>query len=140
MVTTLTVIDTSVAFKWFVAFGEDGLDGAAQLVRAHREGEVILAAPAIMPVEIANALRYALPSVEDAVELLDELHRIGVRIFQPTPSRIRTATRRASETGLSIYDALFLQLAEELECPLFTADARAFAGVDSTTEVRVIGP
>lgn len=138
MVNTLTVVDTSVVFKWFVAFGENGLDDAATLLRAHRNGEIVLAAPATMPIEIANTLRYALPSVDDALELLDELQRIGVRIFQPTPRRVRKAASRAAETGLSIYDALFLQLAEELECPLFTADARAFTGIDSTSEVRVI--
>jgi predicted nucleic acid-binding protein len=39
---------------------------------------------------------------------------------------------------MSIYDALFLALAEELDCPLITADRKAFADIDTPVEIRLI--
>ena len=39
------VIYTSVIFKWFVAYGESGIDDACGLLKQHQEGELTLAAP-----------------------------------------------------------------------------------------------
>jgi predicted nucleic acid-binding protein len=51
---------------------------------------------------------------------------------------LRTATDLACRHNLSVYDALFLQLAEELDCPLVSADRRAFAGIDSPVEILLL--
>ena len=37
-----------------------------------------------------------------------------------------------------IQRALFLALAEQLDCPLVTADRKAFTGIDSPVEIRLI--
>lgn len=132
----LVVIDTSVVFKWFVAFGEEGLDDAARLLRAHQHGSISLVAPSTMPVEVANTLRYAVPSSEDAVALFGDFGLIDITLVEPTHQSLLAAMRRADETDLTVYDALFLQLAEQLECPLATAD-RAFAAVETPIEVMI---
>lgn len=135
----LLVIDTSVVFKWFVAYGEGGLDTAAQLLRAHRDGAVLLVAPSTMPVEVANTLCHSVPSPADAAAIFESLGLIGISIVEPSHDSVLSALRRARETGLTVYDALFLQLAEALECPLATAD-RAFVAVDTPIQVMLVDP
>lgn len=132
------VVDTSVAFKWFVAYGEAGLDEAATLLRLHRAGEVSLIAPTLIMIEIANTLRYVTPSAEDAIAFLDGFVATGVTLFETTPQLVRAATVRASESGMSVYDALFLALAEQRGCTLASADHRAFAGIDTPVEIRLM--
>ncbi len=134
----LTVVDTSVAFKWLREEGENGVDEARALLHAHQSRELLLVAPATLPVEIANALRYSTLTphdVLDAIEAFDQLH---VDLVPVDPTRLAGATSLAYTHGISVYDALFLALAEELDCPLVTADRRAFAGITATVEIRLI--
>ena len=138
MVTPEIVVDTSVAFKWFVGYGETGLEEAGALLLAHRRGEVELIAPSTLTVEIANTLRYLLPHAKDALDFLTELEATHLGLYAPTPDLVRRATERAIEAGVAVYDALFLALAEEHDCPLVTADRKAFEGAKTPIEIRLL--
>ena len=85
MVAPEVVIDTSVAFKLFVGYGEAGLDQAAALLCAHREQELRLIAPATLPIEIANSLRYLLPDRKDVLGFLSDLESLHVELLRPIP-------------------------------------------------------
>ena len=138
MVARRLVVDTSVAFKWFVAYGEQNLGEAVELLQAHRNDEVTLIAPSTVLVEIANTLRYVVPDPHEALGFLDDFEAMHIVLFDPTPQRVSHAALRAAETGMGVYDALFLALAEELECPLVSADRKAFAGVETNVEIRIL--
>jgi len=138
MVAPEVVIDTSVAFKLFVGFGEAGLDQAAALLRAHRENEIQLIAPSTLPVEIANGLRYLLPDQKDVLGFLSDLESLHIGLFATDFDLVGRAARRALETDMGVYDALFLALAEERGCPLVTADRKAFEAVQSPIEIRIL--
>lgn len=133
------VVDSSVAFKWLFVLGENRVDRAVELLHQHLTGETILIAPSSLPCEVANALRWkkrlAPPEV---IELIGYLEAIDIHLVDVTYSRVRSATERAYRHGLTVYDALFLDLAEEFDCPLVTADHRAFIGVDTPVEIRVL--
>ena len=131
------VVDTSVAFKWFVGWGETGLDDAAELLAAHRRRELRLIAPSTIAVEIANTIRYLVP-IADALELLAQFEATHIELHDTTPDLVRRATERAAETGMGVYDALFLALAEQHGCALATADRKAFADVETPIPIRLI--
>ena len=50
------VIDTSIVVKWFVQ--EEGTEASLKLLTSHKKGLLTLHAPAIVPLELANALYY----------------------------------------------------------------------------------
>ncbi len=132
------MVDTSVAFKWFLECGEEFVEEAYAVLDEQIEGRVSLAAPASMPVELANALRYSKHDRDDVLAALEDLDLTHVELFEPTSQRLHAAAELAYRHGLSIYDALFLALAEELACPLVTADRRAFAGIETGVEIRLL--
>ncbi len=132
------VVDTSVAFKWFVQAGEDSVEKAFALLADQAAGLHTLTAPASLPVELANALRYSKHQPDDVLDALENLDLSHVELFEPTSERLHAGGVLAYRHGLSIYDALFLALAEELRCPLVTADRRAFARIDSPIEIRLL--
>lgn len=123
------VVDTSVVFKLFLAYGESGLDEVWVLMRRHRDREVLLVAPELGAIEIAGILRHVGIDEPSALEFFAVYRDLAIELIPPTPARIRAALSTAFEHQLSIYDAMFLALAQELDCELITADLRAFGAI-----------
>jgi predicted nucleic acid-binding protein len=132
------VIDASVAFKWVRPLGEKGALEARELFLARRAGDLQLVAPAHLHVELVNALRYSNLEEPDAVALVEEIDSFGVELYEADVQRLSRSTRLAYLHNLTIYDALYLELAEELECALVTADRKAFGRIDSPVEIRLL--
>ena len=112
------VVDSSVAYKWLHALGEHHVDEAVDLMRDQLEGRVALLAPSTMPAELVNALRCkASLTPADVTELIKDLETIDVTLMDVTYARLDAATELSYRHKLSVYDALFLALAEETRLP-----------------------
>jgi hypothetical protein len=70
-----------------------------------------------------------------AVRLIDD---IGVGVHASTADRLERAAELAAGKMLGMYDALFVQLARELELPLLTSDAKLGRAVAGTIQVEVL--
>ncbi len=132
------VVDSSVAFKWLHHLDETNVDAANALLNEHERGSMLVTAPAGLHAELANALRYSALPQDEVLSLIDTLGGYRIELVPATPARLGAAVRLSYRHGMSVYDALFLALAEELGCPLVTADRRAFAGIDSPVEIRLL--
>jgi predicted nucleic acid-binding protein len=128
--TPRVVIDTCVAFKWFSEEGEGGVPDAVDLYERSLRDEIVLAAPASILLELSNALRYSMLSQEQTLLLIESLDLPHIELFDVTTQRLHRSAALSYRYEISVYDALFLALAAELECPLVTADRRAFAHVN----------
>lgn len=135
----LAVVDSSVSHKWLCQHEEHGVAQAFDVLWSHRLGERTLIAPAILYVELASSLRYSkYLDQDDTLALIDALDELDIQLIESTTRRLATAARLSYRHHISIYDALFLALAEELDCPLITADRKAFADIDTDVEIRLI--
>lgn len=132
------VVDSSVAYKWHYRNDEPGVETADALLADHLAGRVQLTAPTTMPVETANALRYSNLTPERVAEIIELIGAARIHLFHTSTSTLVHAAELASKHGMSVYDALFLELAERLQCPLYTADRKAFADLDTTVDIRLI--
>lgn len=136
------VVDASLAFKWLVK--ETHTVEANALGRLWNSQGTLIAAPYLMPVEVANALHQRVRrgdlTVEAAKQRLESLLASGLELHQP-PGLYGKALELASRLGQgAAYDAHYLALAEALGCELWTADERFYRAVSPLVRrVRWVG-
>ena len=115
------VVDASVAIKWVVE--EEGSEAATTLLYARHD----LCAPDLLMPECANILwkkvRRGEVSAEEAELMAELLQRAAVELT-PTRPLVPAALRLAVELGHPAYDATYLALALERDCPFVTTDGR----------------
>ncbi len=113
------IVDASLVVAALVDGGSAGQWAEAQLLSDH------LAAPHLMPVEVANILRKALLCAdlsEDTAALAHaDLLALPIELFPYEPFAARVWELRKNITA---YDAWFVALAEGLEGPLATLDKK----------------
>jgi predicted nucleic acid-binding protein len=130
----LLVLDTSVAIKWHLP--EQLSDEAARLLEAVGESASEFLAPSTLEPEFFNALwqRRRRNEIES-----DELWRIWtdfrigapITLYDPA-DLIERAAELTTETGIIIYDALFVALAEHTRTVVITADSQLIQTLNGT--------
>jgi predicted nucleic acid-binding protein len=122
------VIDASIAIKWVIE--EEGT--AQSLLLRER---ATLAAPELMIPECANILwkkvRLNELSTDEALLAARRLQAASIELV-PTRSLLEAATRIAIALDHPAYDALYVALAIERDCPFVTADERLVRKLDTT--------
>lgn len=116
------VIDSSIAVKWFKTDGENNVEAALNLLEKHGDGDLILTAPAHLPAEVLNGLRYANDNAADLRAAARDLELARLLIVLIDAELLSTAADLALEYRLTIHDALFPALAIRFECGFATAD------------------
>jgi predicted nucleic acid-binding protein len=116
-----TVVDASVAVKWFSA--EEGSDRALAVRDGHVEGRRTLVAPDLLVYEIANALRFK-PGFDAraTARALDDLFDLQLDLMVPSKELVSRGSELAHEYGITVYDSAYLALGELLGLEVITAD------------------
>ncbi len=126
------VLDSSVALTWCF---EDERTAAttAVLDRVTDSGAI---APSLWPLEVLNALLVA--ERRNRVdgprrhELISVLQQLPITIDQETVSQVWVTTHRLAERyRLTVYDAVYLELAQRLSLPLATLDKELRAAANA---------
>lgn len=115
------VVDASVAISWFFA-AEQTAAVDALWDQAASSG---IAVPTIWSYEIANRLGRAIAAgattTGEVTQFFNTLSSIATDVMQPTPIAL---TERMVTSGLTAYDAAYLEIAAARGIPLATLDRR----------------
>jgi predicted nucleic acid-binding protein len=117
------VVDASVLVKWFLYQQEADRDRALALRELHISGRSTLFTTQVAFVEILNAVRLAPKAKEEDGELaLEALQDLHLETKPAESDLLRKANAIAWAYKITIYDALYIALAEQVGYPLITAD------------------
>ena len=123
----LYVIDAGVVVKWFIPEVDSAI--AHQLLERYLQGVDSPVAPDLLISECANAFwrrcRQGDITPAEATESLADLLTLNVPLVSAT-SLAQSALQLALQHQRTVYDALYLALAQERNCSLMTADERFF--------------
>jgi predicted nucleic acid-binding protein len=124
------VVDASVALKWFLA-DEPNVEEALAIVR---EGTALIA-PDMLIAEVCNAAWRSARLGRMSQAQVDEIAALLPRFFDTLVGAADLASRAVAIAGQldhSVYDCLYVALAEVQEVSLVTADARLLGKVRGT--------
>jgi predicted nucleic acid-binding protein len=117
------VLDASVLVKWFLHQQEGDRERALALRDLHISGRSTIFVPQLALLEILNAIRFSPRAKEEdgalALEALEDLH---LETKPPDFGLLRKANAIAWAYKITLYDALYVALAEQVGYPLITAD------------------
>jgi predicted nucleic acid-binding protein len=117
------VVDASVLVKWFLHQQEADRDRALALRELHISGRSTIFIPQLALLEILNAVRFAPKAKEEDGEMaLETLHDLHLETKPLEVDLLRKANAIAWAYKITIYDALYVALAEQVGYPLITAD------------------
>jgi len=117
------VVDASVLVKWFLHEKEADRDRALALRDLHISRRSTLFIPQLALLEVLNAVRFSPKADEEdgemALETLEDFH---LEIKANDVVLLRKANAISWGYKITIYDALYVGLAEQVGHPLITAD------------------
>ena len=131
------VLDSSVVIKWFSQ--EADTEKALDLRNNFLNGKLEITVPDLQLYEIANALRYNNKLTKSDVTLaVQSLIDIGINIIIPTMDIIESAIELAFKLNISLYDAYFVALANELKFTLITADEKLYRNIKDLKFIKLL--
>ena len=117
------VVDASVIVKWFLYHQEADRDRALVLRDLHISGRSIIYVPQLALLEVLNAIRFSPKATEeDGGMALEALQDLNLKSKAADRDLLRKTNAIAWAYKITMYDAVYVALAEQLGFPFITAD------------------
>jgi len=115
------VIDASVLTKWFLE--EKDSEKARLLREEHITGRSLIIIPELAYLEVLNALRFKKGTDEELRLASKILFDLNLKIEKLNQKILENTSDNAIKHNLTIYDSIYLSIAELHGIPLVTADS-----------------
>lgn len=133
------VLDASMTMAW--VFADEATEATDRLLESLMERQAY--APGLWPIEVANAFLAATRRCRlEAGEwpwIRHSLEALPIAVDSVSPARVWSAVLElAHDRGISVYDAMYLELALRMRLPLATLDGR-LAAEARAVDVEALG-
>lgn len=123
------VVDASVVAKWYIP--EQHHEEARELRDEYLDGPHTLLAPALLPFEVLNALKYSGQYEGDRlVDAATTLPEYGIELI--TYGDAGPVAEIAVDLDITLYDSSYLALAHTNDATVYTADSRLCDATDGS--------
>lgn len=130
------ILDASVVAKWFLE--EEGTKISLQIREKYFQDEFDISVPDLIIYEIANTLRYSDFSSQEINKALSSIYSMNLFLMDPSEKMMEKASKIAIEKEITIYDATYVALADQLSSRFITADKPLFTKTKESYDVRYL--
>lgn len=131
------VLDTSVVIKWFLP--ESLSKKALYYRRQHLDGKIRIISPHLLAFEVTNVLCTKSGVKEEALLSAIEVFYFTQIYEYPFTKKLATKTAQFSKKyKISVYDAVYVALAQSQNCQFITADEKLYHKVKSLKSVKLL--
>lgn len=135
---TKAVLDASVVIKWFRTFEPD-CQRAILLREKFLTEELSLAIPELLLYEIANVLRYKPDlAAPDVISIVHSVLGMRLEIKPLLLSTLSSAISFGYQYDITVYDAIYFSLAQEIGYSFITADEVLYEKIKETKFVYLL--
>ena len=121
----MIVLDASIVIKWLKE--ETDSEKARFFEFQHVSGEDVIAVPDLLYYEVANVLRHKSGlSEESGLAVMDILAGMELQVFNFSLTELKEVYSFAHKHDITVYDALYVYLAQQLHCAFVTADRKLY--------------
>jgi len=134
----MQVLDASVIYKWYA--DEDNSDKANKILEDYKSGKIEVSIPDLLILELSNALKFNPKITSSEInEIIDNIYALELNIIIPTIELIKSAVKLSYDYEITIYDAIYLALAKDLEFEFITADKKLYNKIEDVKFVKLLG-
>ena len=121
------ILDASVVVKWFALANEEHTKKVLALFNLVIERQITFLAPELLVYELSNALcRGKHFNSHQLNEAIKAFYALSVELFRANMILLHKAHEIAVDYNITVYDAIYVALAELKECSFITANTRCF--------------
>lgn len=133
----LLVLDASIVLKWYKQ--EIHSEIAVKIKDEFIEGIHEIVVPDLLLYELTNAMRFNKDFNEEFIkESLTNFIDLDTDITIPTDEIINSAIELSYKHDITIYDAIYVALAESIDATFITADEKLYEKIKDLEFVRFI--
>ena len=118
------VLDASVIIKAFIK--EDNSEIAAKLIKSHVEDEIKIIIPELAFLEVINSFRFKNKDESALKKIEKDLIEFQFEIVDLNEDLLNKTIEISIANNLTIYDSVYIAIAQFHGCPLITADSALF--------------
>lgn len=118
------VLDASILVKWFSQ--EENTEKALALREQHISQEIEIFIPELAFLEVINSLRYKKKNEKELEKAINDLWNIQINVVALSTDILGKTAKIALGNNLSIYDSLYIAIAQLHGCPLITSDTEIY--------------
>lgn len=120
----MVVVDASAAYKWF-SKEEPYFEASFKIIAEHKLGKQEIIAPYFLVCELANAWATKTDlTLRQAKLNLKKLQDANIELFALDFPLIQRALTFSRKYQITVYDAIYVALAQAKKCNLITADEK----------------
>ncbi|HUD44397.1 MAG TPA: type II toxin-antitoxin system VapC family toxin [Patescibacteria group bacterium] len=124
MTNNLIIVDASIAVKWFIP--EPDWEKAKEVLDKSQKDASTILVPSLFYYEIGNVFLTKHVTQEDIKKFINELSNLPISIYELDALSVPVVYAIAKKCITSFYDAMYLFLMIQRQCPFVTADKKLY--------------